>query len=89
VILFWASADLQRPHCDQCRVAIADYECQRCVQRFCKPCELVVHHRLEALALKHEESKGDGRPHQEFLKLISGAFHWGVLKRMGDFDLRY
>ncbi|UIZ27108.1 hypothetical protein KXD40_001613 [Peronospora effusa] len=65
-------AQLQRPHCDQCIVAIADYECLRCVQRFCRQCELVVHHRLGELAMKHEESKGDGRPHQEFLKWISG-----------------
>ncbi|RMX67075.1 hypothetical protein DD238_001084 [Peronospora effusa] len=65
-------AQLQRPRCDQCIVAIADYECLRCVQRFCRQCELVVHHRLGELAMKHEESKGDGRPHQEFLKWISG-----------------
>ncbi|CAI5712804.1 unnamed protein product [Peronospora effusa] len=66
-------AQLQRPHCDQCIVAIADYECLRCVQRFCRQCELVVHHRLGELAMKHEESKGDGRPHQEFLKWISAC----------------
>ncbi|KAI9908063.1 hypothetical protein PsorP6_003539 [Peronosclerospora sorghi] len=64
---------LQRPHCDQSFVAIADYECQRCIQRFCKPCQLIIHHRLVEMALKNEESKGDGRPHQEFLKWISGA----------------
>ncbi|EGZ05787.1 hypothetical protein PHYSODRAFT_532615 [Phytophthora sojae] len=70
-------AQLQRPHCDQCRVSIADYECQRCVQRFCRQCELDIHHRLEALALKREESKGDGRPHQEFLKWISACQECG------------
>ncbi|KAE8884090.1 hypothetical protein PF005_g23357 [Phytophthora fragariae] len=70
-------AQLQRPHCDQCRVAIADYECQRCVQHFCRQCELDVHHRLAALAMKHEESKGDGRPHQEFLKWISACQECG------------
>uniref|UniRef100_M4C414 B box-type domain-containing protein n=1 Tax=Hyaloperonospora arabidopsidis (strain Emoy2) TaxID=559515 RepID=M4C414_HYAAE len=62
-------APLQRPHCDQCLVAIADYECERCDQRFCRQCELTIHHRLEDLALKREESKSDGRPHQEFLNM--------------------
>ncbi|KAG7383105.1 hypothetical protein PHYPSEUDO_004027 [Phytophthora pseudosyringae] len=70
-------AQLQRPHCDQCRVVIADYECQRCVQRFCRQCEIVIHHRLAELAVKHEESKSDGRPHQEFLTWISGCQECG------------
>lgn len=76
-------AELQRPHCDQCRVSIADYECQRCVQRFCRQCELDIHHRLEALALKREESKGDSRPHQEFLKWISGALQKVITMKRG------
>ncbi|CAI5734109.1 unnamed protein product [Peronospora destructor] len=66
-------AQLQRPHCDQCLVAIADYECLRCIQRFCSKCELIIHHRLEKIAIKHEESKSDGRPHLEFLKWISAC----------------
>ncbi|KAG2767951.1 hypothetical protein JG687_00000500 [Phytophthora cactorum] len=70
-------AQLQRPHCDQCRIAIADYECQRCVQRFCRQCELVIHHRLAELVIKYEESKSDGRPHQEFLKWISACQECG------------
>ncbi|CEG44577.1 hypothetical protein L917_15104 [Plasmopara halstedii] len=70
-------AQLQRPHCDQCRIIIADYECHRCVQRFCRQCELVIHHRLAELAVKHEESKSDGRPHQEFLKWISACQECG------------
>uniref|UniRef100_A0AAV1UK07 B box-type domain-containing protein n=1 Tax=Peronospora matthiolae TaxID=2874970 RepID=A0AAV1UK07_9STRA len=70
-------APLQRPHCDQCLVAIADYECERCDQRFCRQCELTIHHRLEDLALKCEESKSDGRPHQEFLKWISACQECG------------
>ncbi|OWZ15323.1 hypothetical protein PHMEG_00011058 [Phytophthora megakarya] len=68
---------LQRLHCDQCHVAIADYECERCVQRFCRQCELVIHHRLAELAVKREESKSDGRPHQEFLKWISACQECG------------
>ncbi|KAF4141777.1 hypothetical protein GN958_ATG09022, partial [Phytophthora infestans] len=70
-------AQLQRPHCDQCHIAIADYECQRCIQRFCRQCELVIHHRLAEMAIKHEESKSDGRPHQEFLKWISACEECG------------
>ncbi|ETL32066.1 hypothetical protein PPTG_04849 [Phytophthora nicotianae INRA-310] len=68
---------LQRPHCDQCRIAIADYDCQRCNQRFCRQCELVIHHRLAVLAIKHEESKSDGRPHQEFLTWTSACQECG------------
>ncbi|KAG7396662.1 hypothetical protein PHYBOEH_001946 [Phytophthora boehmeriae] len=68
---FSEPSELRRLRCDNCREALADVECQRCVQRFCASCELLIHHRLEALALKHEESKGDGRPHQEFLKSIN------------------
>ncbi|CAI5709150.1 unnamed protein product [Hyaloperonospora brassicae] len=70
-------APLQRPHCNQCLVAIADYECERCDQRFCRQCELKIHHRLEDLALKREESKSDGRPHQECLKWISACQECG------------
>lgn len=69
--------ELQRPHCDHCREALATWECERCNQRFCQDCELVIHHRLEKLAMKHEESKGDGRPHQEFLRSINACLVCG------------
>ncbi|KAK1947728.1 hypothetical protein P3T76_000018 [Phytophthora citrophthora] len=71
-------AQLQRPHCDHCRIAIADYKCERCIQRFCRQCELDVHHRLGDLALKSEESKSDGRPHQESLTWTSACQECGL-----------
>eukprot|EP00644_Phytophthora_capsici_P016257 jgi/Phyca11/9093/fgenesh1_pm.PHYCAscaffold_34_\ len=61
-------AQLQRPHCDHCHITIADY----------KQCELDVHHRLADLALKREESKSDGRPHQEFLTWTSACQECGL-----------
>lgn len=69
-------SELQRRRCDACRTALADCVCRKCARLLCGRCELDVHHEMESGGARREEleeSKGDGRPHQEYLAVVNGT----------------
>jgi hypothetical protein len=71
-----AAAELSRRRCEHCREALADWVCTKCSCLYCQRCELRVHHEMQRSGARREEleeSKGDGRPHQEYIAPVNGT----------------